>query len=65
MTRRCPDCDVDLRRIEYLSSFQGDSLRVGAGGLKGRLGLAGDVATAMACPRCGLVRFYVDPSVVD
>lgn len=65
MDRTCPDCGVQLRRVPYLSSFQGDSIRVGADGIRGRLGIAGEAATAVACPDCGLVRFYVDPSVVE
>lgn len=65
MHRECPDCGVGLRRVSYLSSFQGDAIRVGADGLRGRLGLAGEAATAAACPECGLLRFYVDPAVLE
>lgn len=59
MARTCPDCGVELDQRGYVTSFSGDTLRIGASGVLGRLGLRGTTAAAFVCHECGLVRFYV------
>lgn len=62
MTRTCPDCDVELERIDYDVNSRGDMLRIpNDEGVLGTLGFkSATTIDAHVCPDCNRVLFYAD-----
>jgi hypothetical protein len=62
MSRRCPDRDVSLERVDYSSCTHGTTLRIEdprSSGTLSKLGVGGkEYLKTFVCPDCGLVRFY-------
>jgi len=64
MSRRCPDCGVEMGEVNFQMSnayHPNVKLPERSEGILGSIGVKErrDVSTVM-CPECGLLRFYAD-----